>query len=202
MAGRFITIEGIEGCGKTTQVPMLGDYLESRGRQVTSTREPGGTPVAEAVRKLLLDPNVLYEFKVDSDNDYKADIAYQLTVKGNSHPQSLSLHRVQGESARKNVVENTARVIAEGKSTIPGKDPNIISGRNSKLFVGARQDPFFFNFKGIKSPVAIGLRFVGGVSMVDISLTPINDKYSVRGIGVAERVSTSTNRHISLNRSL
>ena len=58
MGGRFITIEGIEGCGKTTQVPMLRGYLETRGRQVTSTREPGGTPVAEAIRELLLDPNV------------------------------------------------------------------------------------------------------------------------------------------------
>jgi len=57
MGGRFITIEGIEGCGKTTQIPMLRGYLETRGWQVTTTREPGGTPVAEAVRKLLLDPD-------------------------------------------------------------------------------------------------------------------------------------------------
>jgi dTMP kinase len=56
MKGIFITFEGGEGCGKTTQLALLREYLESRGRTVEVTREPGGTPVAEAIRALLLDP--------------------------------------------------------------------------------------------------------------------------------------------------
>ncbi len=51
--GRFITLEGIEGVGKSTQAALLADWLESRGVSVLRTREPGGTPVAESIRKLL-----------------------------------------------------------------------------------------------------------------------------------------------------
>lgn len=53
---RFIVFEGGEGAGKSTQSRALADYLESRGHSVTCTREPGGTPAAEAIRAVLLDP--------------------------------------------------------------------------------------------------------------------------------------------------
>lgn len=54
--GRFIALEGGEGSGKSTQARLLADALEQRGIEVELTREPGGTPGAEAIRKLLLDP--------------------------------------------------------------------------------------------------------------------------------------------------
>ena len=54
--GRFITIEGIEGAGKTTQVAPLLEELGRRGIDAVATREPGGTPAAEAIRALLVDP--------------------------------------------------------------------------------------------------------------------------------------------------
>nr|WP_202391942.1 dTMP kinase [Qipengyuania vulgaris] len=56
MRGKFIAFEGGEGMGKSTQARLLCDALEKRGITVTSTREPGGTPGAEAIRRLLLDP--------------------------------------------------------------------------------------------------------------------------------------------------
>lgn len=52
-AGRFITLEGGEGCGKSTQARRLAEALRARGRIVHVTREPGGTPLAERVRALL-----------------------------------------------------------------------------------------------------------------------------------------------------
>jgi dTMP kinase len=52
--GRFITLEGGEGAGKSTQVERLRRFLEDRGIALVTTREPGGTPVAEAIRGLLL----------------------------------------------------------------------------------------------------------------------------------------------------
>lgn len=55
MRGRFITFEGGEGVGKSTQIVRLADWLRSRGREVVLTREPGGTPRAEALRRLLLE---------------------------------------------------------------------------------------------------------------------------------------------------
>lgn len=56
MSGRLICLEGGEGAGKSTATRVVRDWLESRGRTVLSTREPGGTPVAERIRELLLDP--------------------------------------------------------------------------------------------------------------------------------------------------
>ncbi|MEY3734895.1 MAG: hypothetical protein RL347_2254 [Actinomycetota bacterium] len=55
-AARFIVFEGGEGAGKSTQSRALADYLEARGHRVRRTREPGGTPAAEAIRAVLLDP--------------------------------------------------------------------------------------------------------------------------------------------------
>ncbi len=54
--GRFIAFEGGEGVGKSTQARMLSDTLQARGIGTVLTREPGGTPGAEAIRALLLDP--------------------------------------------------------------------------------------------------------------------------------------------------
>ena len=53
--GIFLTLEGPDGCGKTTQANLLADWLEKRGHRVVRTREPGGSPVAERIRALVLD---------------------------------------------------------------------------------------------------------------------------------------------------
>ncbi|AGY60106.1 dTMP kinase [Gloeobacter kilaueensis] len=52
----FISFEGGEGCGKTTQIALLHDWLTSLGHPVIQTREPGGTALGQALRTLLLDP--------------------------------------------------------------------------------------------------------------------------------------------------
>lgn len=54
MRGRFITIEGIDGAGKSTQSARLLELLEGSGKDVVRTREPGGTPLAERIRAMLL----------------------------------------------------------------------------------------------------------------------------------------------------
>jgi len=53
--GCFITIEGLDGCGKSTQLEKLAAVLRAEGRDVVVTREPGGTPMGEKVRAILLD---------------------------------------------------------------------------------------------------------------------------------------------------
>ncbi|HEX8640520.1 MAG TPA: dTMP kinase [Allosphingosinicella sp.] len=58
MAGRFVTLEGGEGTGKSTQAKALASALRERGREVLETHEPGGTPGAEKIRGLLLEGEV------------------------------------------------------------------------------------------------------------------------------------------------
>jgi dTMP kinase len=55
MAGKFITVEGIEGVGKSTNIDFLSSILEQNGISVVRTREPGGTPMAERIRQMLLE---------------------------------------------------------------------------------------------------------------------------------------------------
>tara|TARA_R110002095_G_scaffold89396_1_gene78007 strand:- start:1355 stop:1987 length:633 start_codon:yes stop_codon:yes gene_type:complete len=53
--GKFITLEGVEGVGKSTHLGFIASYLEKAGKTVLTTREPGGTSIAENIRSLLLD---------------------------------------------------------------------------------------------------------------------------------------------------
>jgi dTMP kinase len=55
-SGRFITFEGMDGCGKTTQLRMLANSLRDKNKAVVETVEPGGTEIGQQIRRILLDP--------------------------------------------------------------------------------------------------------------------------------------------------
>lgn len=55
MGGLFITMEGTDGAGKTTQIELLSNYLKERGFEVITTREPGGNPISEKIRNIIID---------------------------------------------------------------------------------------------------------------------------------------------------
>jgi dTMP kinase len=57
----FVSLEGLDGCGKTTQAALLTDALRAAGTEVVQVREPGGTPVGERIRDLLLDPDLGFD---------------------------------------------------------------------------------------------------------------------------------------------
>lgn len=73
--GLFITFEGVDGVGKTTQAQRLRDYLSAQGLTVVMTREPGGTPLGGAIRRLLLDPSAPHIGKRAEALLYSADRA-------------------------------------------------------------------------------------------------------------------------------
>jgi len=56
LSGRFIVLDGPDGCGKTTQTMMLYDWLKDQGVEVVTFRDPGGTAVGEKIREILLNP--------------------------------------------------------------------------------------------------------------------------------------------------
>jgi dTMP kinase len=62
--GRFITLEGIDGAGKSTHARWLAEALAARGKRVVATREPGGTPAGEAIRQWLLHQPMTHETEV------------------------------------------------------------------------------------------------------------------------------------------
>ncbi len=66
--GCFITLEGIEGVGKSTQLAFVSDYLKAKNISVTITREPGGTLISEAIRKLVLAPSSAKE-KISAETE-------------------------------------------------------------------------------------------------------------------------------------
>lgn len=110
MQGKLITLEGVEGSGKSTQAELLQDYLQQQGYEVIITYEPGGTKIGKKIRKMLLDPEnknlaakaelLLYEADraqhveevikpaleadkvVVSDRYFDATLAYQVYARG------------------------------------------------------------------------------------------------------------------------
>ena len=65
--GRFITFEGIEGCGKTTQIKLAGEYLKQRSIPCIITEEPGGTPIGTRIREILLNKGAWGEINSEAE---------------------------------------------------------------------------------------------------------------------------------------
>jgi dTMP kinase len=74
----FITLEGIEGSGKTTQIRHMVDFLRSRGHDCTVTKEPGGTKIGQKIRSILLDPENIEIYPLTELLLYWADRAQHI----------------------------------------------------------------------------------------------------------------------------
>lgn len=74
--GVFITFEGGEGSGKTTQLALLGAYLREKGLSVLATREPGGTPLGDQIRTLILNPSA-----TDTEIDVRTELFLYLASR-------------------------------------------------------------------------------------------------------------------------
>lgn len=127
----FITLEGIEGSGKTTQIRQLGAYIESTGHKCVTTREPGGTSIGDKIRAILLNPenndlspiselllymadraqhlNSLVKPALDAgkivlcDRYFDATVVYQGIARGLDTDLIYSLHRLLFEDLKPEV---------------------------------------------------------------------------------------------------
>jgi len=145
--------------------PMIdiGDFFlwpgESGGPVFMISLNPLTSPDPRVSSEIHLDAKAVYEFKVDLDGDAVADVSYKITVEGNVPTQRVTMRKARGADAVSNLPAGD--VIAAGDSTAYGAaEATTITGVNGeKLFVGPRQDPFFFDFRGLISPVSDDLRF-------------------------------------------
>ena len=87
--GLFITVEGIEGVGKSTNIQVIKDWCSLHGVKVITTREPGGTPLAESIRDLLL-------AKRDETVHYKTELLLMLAARTQHYYQHILPHIEQG----------------------------------------------------------------------------------------------------------
>lgn len=162
--GKFITFEGIDGAGKTTQIQALQRFLTDRGIEVVRTREPGGTPLGEKIRALLLndDMNLMAETLlffaarsqhitdvivpalqrgawVLSDRFTDATYAYQVGGKGFEAQKVLALEAMvqEGFGPDKTVVFDLDPAIA-AKRLAKTREPDRFEKENRDFFTRVR----------------------------------------------------------------
>ncbi len=89
MEGKFITIEGLDGAGKSTQVKKLTKYLKEKGNKLFVTREPGGTNISEKVREILLDKNNI-------EMDFKTEVLLYASSRAQLIAEKIKKYRKNG----------------------------------------------------------------------------------------------------------
>jgi len=134
----------------------IGDHFAFKGKHglvFAMSLNPYSPPGAQSPL-LVLDPNCTYEFKIDSDNDFKADIAYKISVgKPDADGiQDVILRKATGDAAENN--GPTGDIIVKGKSSRGNATDVIETADGIRLFVGARQDPFFYDYRLLRYNIA------------------------------------------------
>jgi hypothetical protein len=116
---------------------------------------------------LRLDPDTLYELKADTNGDAVADVSYKLTASGTGNVQDITLRRATGVDAVTNDI--SGEVILQGKSSSAAGVTTISDASGRKLYVGPRDDPFFFDLAGFQN----GLKFTGADTFKGTNVTAI-----------------------------
>lgn len=134
MKGYFITVEGLDGCGKTTQLNNIAAYFQQKGREVVLTREPGGTKLGEKIREILL----------DVDNTGMSSIA-ELMLYAAARAQIVSEIIIPSVNQGKIVICDRfvdSSIAYQGYGRNLGVD--IVKGINSYAIQGCKPDITFF----------------------------------------------------------
>ncbi|MFH0886939.1 MAG: dTMP kinase [bacterium] len=123
--GFFITFEGPEGCGKTTQVKLLAGYLKAKGYKVRVTREPGGTRIGQEIRQLLLNTKAkmdhlaeVFLFMADR-REHVAEVVLPHLKKGyvvisDRYSDSTMAYQVGGRGLPRKMVKSLCDIASQG----------------------------------------------------------------------------------------
>lgn len=131
MEGIFITFEGPDGSGKTTQINLLKDYFETTGYDVLITREPGGTEISEKIRNVILDPINKNMSPVCETMLYaasRAQLMYEMVIPALEKGKMVIMDRFIDSSM---VYQGYARGLGEemvwdiNKYAIQGREPDV-----------------------------------------------------------------------------
>ncbi len=130
MSGVFITFEGPEGCGKTTQARLLADLLSSMGFNVVCTEDPGGTKIGDKIRNILLDP----------DNAAMASTTELLLFLASRHQLLHEVIRPQLEAGNIVICSRFADATMAYQGYGRGLDMDFIKNLNAQITDGMTPD--------------------------------------------------------------
>ena len=199
--GLFITFEGVDACGKSTQVELLYDYLRNNDKEVIRLRDPGATPISEAIRNILLDNKnaamspwtelLLYEAAraqmveesirpaLDSGVIVLCDRFYDSTTAYQGHARGLDLDVV----ARANQIGSVG--LTPNMSFVIDVEPKIAAERKAKQGRPADRmeaEGFVFQEKVREGYLIISGRFSNRVKLIDGSRSIDEIQQQIRSI--------------------
>jgi len=182
LRGLFVTVEGVEGAGKTTQVSRLAARLREAGRAVLVAREPGGTPLAEEARRLVLDPALepgpaaeLFLILVARADLVRRVIRPALeagtTVIADRFDLSTMAYQVGGRGLP------GGEVVAANRLATGGLEPHLVAvldvppevGRARQAAAGKRRDRMEMAGEDFHSRVAAAFRAASGPSILHLA---------------------------------
>jgi dTMP kinase len=156
-AGFFLTIEGIDGSGKSSQVKILAERLRKQGREVVETREPGGSPGAEEIRRLLVEgdperwsPETEILLFTAARHDHVKRVVQPALDRGavvvcDRYVDSTRAYQGAGALARRELVDHLHRLaigLDPDLTLIFDIDPAVAAGRASNRATDLDEDRF------------------------------------------------------------
>ena len=189
--GYFITLEGPDGSGKSTQLELIAEYLRQNGREVVCTREPGGSEAAERLRQLVLDPQTLLYLAARADHLDKvvrpalasgkivlcdrfsdSTLVYQGFVRGLPLQELLQLNTFATGG-----LEPDLTLLLDG-------DPLLLAGRRSQRGVTDRfeNEGLAFQLKVRQGFVELSKAYPQRIRVIDA----LQEQESVRGCLISE----------------
>ena len=183
--GYFITLEGPDGSGKSTQLELIAEYLRQNGREVVCTREPGGSEAAERLRQLVLDPQLAIDARTETLL-YLAARADHLdkVVRPALASGKIVLHRALPQHEQLQLKTFATGGLEPDLTLLLDGDPLLLAGRRSQRGVTDRfeNEGLAFQLKVRQGFVELSKAYPQRIRVIDA----LQEQESVRGCLISE----------------